>query len=280
MPITTEYTVHENGPALWPEHKSLAEVRELEATTPHDLFQCTYQGNPVPAGGLIFDRAWWDESGRRYTQDEGRAMWRSTVGRYISWDTAEKDKEANAYTVATVFDLLPDYRLAVRDVIRARFQTPDLVPEARRLAAQYNYDDKLRAMIIEDRSSGTTLYQTLSQAHEAWIRERLYPFLSSDTKEMRAKQASVWCNLGCVLLPHPDGAVPWLHDWETETFNFPGVTFKDQVDSFSQGLIYLEHILSAGYRSRMAFDQDPYSEAETIEIHSPRRSRVHQALGY
>jgi predicted phage terminase large subunit-like protein len=279
MPITTEYTLHTNGPALWPEHKSLDEVLELKATTPHDIFECTYQGNAVPPGGLIFDRAWWNEPERRYTQPEGQAFWKETVGRWISWDTAEKDKETNAYTVATVLDLLPDYRIAVRDVLRIRCQTPDLVTEARTLASRYNYDDKLRGMVIEDRSSGTTLYQTLAQAHESWIRERLFPFLSSDSKEMRAKQASVWCNLGCVLLPHPDGAVPWLHDWEEELFNFPGVTYKDQTDSFSQGVLYLEHLLSSGYRARMAFDQE--EQAETIDILPTRRkSRVQQALGY
>lgn len=255
MPITTQYCLHTNGPALWPEHKPLAEVLDLKATTPDDIFQCTYQGKATPRGGAIFLREWWADPALRYDPSDS-SLWTKTVGRWISWDTAEKDKETNAWTVATVFDLMADYRVAVRHVRRFRCQTPDLIAEARSMATEYNADNKLRGIIIEDRSTGTTLYQTLAQAHEAWLRQMLYPFLSSDSKEMRAKQASVWVGLGCVLMPHPHERISWLLDWEEEIFNFPGTTFKDQVDSFSQGIIYLEHLLSAGYRARMGYDYD------------------------
>jgi predicted phage terminase large subunit-like protein len=273
MPITTSYTLHTDGPALWPDHKPLEEVLELQATTPDDIFQCTYQGRATPRGGLVFLRAWWLDDQTRYDPTD-RAYWSQSVGRLISWDTAEKDKETSAWTVGTVFDLLADYRVAVRHIERFRSETPTLIDEARAMAERWNHDGLLRWIVIEDRSSGTTLYQTLSQAQEGWIRGMLYPFLSSDTKEMRAKQASVWCKNACVLIPWPDQVVPWLLDWEEEVFNFPGVTYKDQVDSFSQGVIYLEHLLSAGYRRRMGYDlEDEDAPRQEAQI-----SRIGQAL--
>jgi len=52
------------------------------------------------------------------------------------------------------------------------------------------------------------------------------------------------------LLPHPSEHAPWLLEFENELFSFPGSAFKDQVDSFSQLVIYTENLLSEGLRAR------------------------------
>lgn len=257
MPVTTRVLLHQNGPALWPQHKPLSEVHELRDTTPEHVWEGTYQGNPTPPGGVIFLRDWWNTPERRFHPGD-LAYERQVIARYISWDTADKDKQDNAYTVGLTVDLLADYRLAIRDVYRDRIKFPDLVGSALygegaipRLARQQRGRDKLRGIILEDKASGTSAYQTLAQAEDDEMRQWLRPFLPTTSKEQRARQASVWCKLGCVLVPWPSERVPWLTEYLDELTQFPGATFADQVDATTQVIIYLEHLLSEGYHARV-----------------------------
>lgn len=240
------YLVHENGPALWPEHKALAEVLHLRDTTPALIWEGTYQGNPTPAGGYTFRRDWW--SGRnRYGPDDKLGK---VVGRFHSWDTAEDVKEGNAFTVGGTGDILEDYRLVLRDVYRARL-TFDVLPETIESYARRWWDNGLlRGIVIEDKSSGKSANQTLRATSPGWVREILSPYQPVGPKEARAAAASVWCRNGMVLLPHPGPHAPWLLDFEDELFSFPQSAFMDQVDMFSQMILYLENYLAEGWRAR------------------------------
>ena len=253
MPTTYRFKLHENGPALWPEHKSLAEVLDLQASTPASIFSSTYQGEPTPPGGVVFLKEWW-EAGRNRFDATDRGLVNQVIGRWISFDTASKDKEENAYTAWAVGELMPDYRLNLREVGRDKVTFPDLPPLMTRVCRPYASDNRLRGVLIEDRSTGTSAYQTLAQSEEEWLRRALIPFLPTTGKEERAEQGAVWCKLDSVLLPHPSAAVPWLYEAEQELFTFPGSVFKDQVDAISQLLIFLEHLLSTGWRARNGMD--------------------------
>jgi len=100
-------------------------------------------------------------------------------------------------------------------------------------------------------SSGTGVVQTLGLGDE-WMARLLVPFKPANygDKVQRAQQAALWCKRGCVLLPHPSAAAPWLHDFERQLFGFPDTEYKDMVDALAQLVIYLEHILATGWRSR------------------------------
>ena len=50
-----------------------------------------------------------------------------------------------------------------------------------------------------------------------------------------------------VLLPHPGPTAPWLLDFEDELMSFPQSTYADQVDAFSQLILFAENYLAAGY---------------------------------
>jgi predicted phage terminase large subunit-like protein len=257
MPITTRVFLHDNHEfvdgvpmaALWPEHKSLKAVLALKNTTPRDVWEATYQGNPTAPEGVIFTRSMF--SGFRYdaASDSVRS---NVVARFVSWDTANKDKSTNAYSVGVVGDLMADYRLYLRDVFRARVQFPDLPPAIETLARRHNRDNRLRAVIIEDKASGTSAYQTLAKSGGDDLRRLLIAFSPQGDKPQRANQAAVWCQNGSVVLPAPGPEVPWLVDFEDELFTFPGSEYADQVDAFSQLVIYLENLLSEGYRARAA----------------------------
>lgn len=247
---TYRAVVHHNGPALWPERKSLAEILKLKATTPALIFEGTFQGNPTPAGGYVFRREWWDDR-NRYT---ARVWPGKTVARYQSWDLAEKDRETNDYTVCVTADILDGYRLLIRDVYRARL-TFNVVPATiTSLARQWNRDGLLRNVIIEDKSSGTPAYQTLKASADEWLKPLLIAYQPMGSKVERANAASVWCDSdkGMVWLPHPSEAVPWLLDFEDELFSFPQATHDDQVDAAAQVIIFCEHLLSAGFAARRA----------------------------
>lgn len=252
MPQTYRLLLHTRGPALWPDHKSNAEVLETKATTLLDVWEATYQSNPTPPGGSIFKRDWWSQAHQRYDSTDP-AWTRLTVARWLSFDTGMKDKETNDPTACVIADLLPDYRMLIRRVVVDRW-TFDVLPDTiMRLTRQWNSDHKLRGVIIEDKVSGTSAYQTLTSATaDPHIAGLVMPFLPMGDKIFRAKQASVWCQNGSILLPTPSDEVPWLLDFEDELFTFPGSIHDDQVDAFSQIILYCENYLSEGWHFRHA----------------------------
>lgn len=243
--------VHEEGPALWPAHKPLAEVIKLRDTTPALIWEGTYQGNPTPAGGYTFRREWWSDESRfgknRYSTGEYLGK---VLGRFQSWDTAEETKESSAYTVGVTGDILDDFRLVIRDVYRERL-TFDVLPQTIESQARVHLgNDLLRGIVIEDKSSGKSANQTLRATSPEWLRELLSPYQPMGSKEARAGAAAVWCRNGMVVLPHPGPGAPWLMDFEDELFSFPQAAFLDQVDAFSQLVLFVENYLAEGWAAK------------------------------
>lgn len=225
-------------------------LAELDDTTRAQLLDGAWITDPH---NKPFQRDWWRGINRYDASDRG--LVNQVIGRWISWDTAMKDKEHNAYTACTVGELLPDYRLVVREVWRDRLQFPSLPDTIRAVARDYNQDGKLKGILIEDKASGTSAYQTLMASAEEWIKPLLIPFMPSGDKEQRGNQAAVWCKRECVLLPYPGEVVSWLFDFERELFEFPESQFKDQVDSFGQLIIWLENLLADGWYARTNTEQ-------------------------
>jgi len=143
---------------------------------------------------------------------------------------------------------MPDYQLLIREVYRDKLQFPSLPDAIAAMATRHNKDGKLRNVLIEDKASGISAYQTLSLNAEEWLRPLLVAFNPPTDKENRAKQAAVWCRNDMVLLPQPGPL--WLYDFEDEIFGFPQSTYKDQVDSFVQLILWVENLLAEGYRAR------------------------------
>ena len=250
MPETRSYVIHTNGLALWPEHKPLSEVLDLRDTTPEGIWEATYQGNPVPPGGVVFRREWWEDNSTRVNLDDENLPHR-TIARYISWDTALKDKNDSDWSVGVVGELQHDYRLLIRRVYRQRLTFPYLPPHIGQVASAYAWDGKTRAVIVEDKASGTSAYQTLLMGADRELARTLVPFMPQGDKQQRAQQAAVWCKNGCVLLPWPgEETAEWLLGYETELFGFPLSAYDDQVDATSQLILYTENLLAEGWRKR------------------------------
>lgn len=197
---------------------------------------------------VYFSPAWWDGQ-NRYNPLEVRHA-NTAIARFMSWDTGFKDKEGAAYSACIVVDLMPDYKIQVREVFRERLNFPDLIAAITRIAWKYQTDGKTKAILIEDKASGTSAYQTIVAGSDAYTGSLVQPWMPSGSKEQRAAQAGVWCKNGSVMLPAPADNVRWLYLFEEELYATPHSIYKDQVDAFSQVVIYLEHILRAGYDAR------------------------------
>ncbi|MPZ99702.1 MAG: phage terminase large subunit [Dehalococcoidia bacterium] len=237
----------EVGEALWPARFPLSRLEKIRSSSVD--FDALYQGMPTSRGGATFRREWFD--GLRFDADD-RGHVNRCAGRWISVDTAMKESVTSDYTSAVVVELMPDYRLAVRETYRERLAFPDLPSTIEAMARRHNRDLKLRGVLIEDKGSGISALQTLRASAPGWLAGLLIPFEPGGSKEYRAAQAAVWTRNGCVLLPAPSEGVPWLADFEAELFGFPSVAHDDQVDSLVQVLLYLENFLSEGFRARAA----------------------------
>jgi predicted phage terminase large subunit-like protein len=287
VPKTYEYTVHKRSRALWPEHKSLAEVLELEATTPEGAWSATYQGRPTPPGGVVFLSAWWNRKNRYDIDDPANA--RKVIGRWLSIDTASKDKQRNDFTACLVAELWADYRLALRWAWAERLGFPQLqekvagnkdqgiIGEAER----WNRDHKLKGILIEDKNSGTSLIQTMRESSDVWLTPLLKPISPQwGDKRQRADQSAIWCKQDCVLLPYPSENAPWLLDFTDQIWTFPGGVHDDYVDALSQLLIYLEHVLAAGLHARLRKKfQEEQRAAGGQDAPSRPLSRVARGMG-
>lgn len=224
-------------------------ARRARLVIPDRVYRQEWLAEFVEEASVVFLRSWFDDA--RYDARD-QALRNLVVARWHSWDTAISDKEeTSAYTSLVVGELMPDYRLIVREVYRDHLTFPELVAAILRFAQRDMHDGKLRGVIIEDKASGTSAIQTI-RASDSTLSRYLIPFVPTTSKEQRAEQASVWCANGSVLLPHPGPEVRWLEAFEDELFAFPSSQYVDQVDAFSQLVLYLEHLLSEGYNARIA----------------------------
>jgi predicted phage terminase large subunit-like protein len=218
----------------------------------------------VEAASQVWSLGWWDETpehpARRFDAGDPRHE-TECLARFISWDTGFKDTDSSAYTACVVGELTPDYRLFVREVWRDQLTFPNLVERIRRTAERYGEDYRgvgeaqrrtLRAVIIEDKASGISAVQTLRETAPDWLADLIVPFQPQGSKEQRASLAAVWCKDGCVWLPHPSVEVPWLLDFTQEMEAFPSGAFKDQIDAFSQLVLYTSRFLTQGRVARQA----------------------------
>lgn len=229
-------------------------VRSLEYLDPITREQLLRGVWVLPKGARSFDRAWW--RGRNRYDPTDPVMIARAEERIISFDTALKDEEENAYTAWVVGDLVvPDNtlgrRLLLRDAGRDRLQFPDLLQTIENVARRWNQDGKLSDVVIEDKASGTSAYQTLNASAPSWLADRLRTYNPARaSKPERWAFAAAWCKLGAVWLPHAHESVPWLGEFEGELFGLPDSPFKDWGDAFAQLVLYLRHILAEGHAAR------------------------------
>lgn len=200
------------------------------------------QQRPSPEGGYIFKRVWF----ARVEND-------SVAGTYISFDTA--GSLLGAFSAGVVGELRYDNILFVKEVERKQIEYPQLQEWIEEMATRYKHN--LKALIIENKSSGIQAIQTLRQQSPDWLAKKIVSFNPKGTKEARQYQAASFCEKGCVYLPYPSLNLKWLPDFEEEIFTVPSSPYKDQADAFSQLVWYLRMFLSLGWQARTNNQRQP-----------------------
>src|SRR5947209_9682839 len=109
----------------------------------------------IPLAGNLIKRAWI----RFY---EGSVPWEEDEYHVTSWDTAMKSSELADYSDGTVWTVQNrGKQIYLIDLVRGRFEFPELVAEAVKLHRKWGFRkvNRFHHLIIEDKGSGTSLIQ-------------------------------------------------------------------------------------------------------------------------
>lgn len=203
-----------DGELMFPERFDEEQVAALEKTLGSYGSAGQLQQRPAPRGGGIIKESWY----RYYTKLPELEF------RNIHADTAQKTGKENDYSVFQCWGRSVTGEAVLIDQIRGKWEAPELIAQARAFWFKHkeNHASKLRAMLVEDKVSGTGLIQTLR-------RERLpiLPVQRNNDKITRGYDAAPFIEAGNVLLP---ADAPWLSDFLAESNSFPGGTNDDQMD--------------------------------------------------
>jgi predicted phage terminase large subunit-like protein len=202
------------GELMFPERFGENQVAELEQTLGSYGTAGQLQQRPAPRGGGILKEAWF----RYYTVQPQLDF------RMIHVDTAQKTEEKHDFTVVQCWGRSVTGEAVLLDQIRDKWEAPELLVQARAFWLKHKAKTgaPLRAMMVEDKASGTGLIQTLRREGVA-----ILPVQRSKDKVSRGYDAAPFIESGNVLLPMD---APWLSDFLAEAAAFPGGAHDDQMD--------------------------------------------------
>jgi hypothetical protein len=116
-------------------------------------FAAQYQQDPQPPSGVIVKRDWL----KFYTPEEKPDRFDQV---FQAWDTAVKNTELADYSVCTTWGV-KSRKLYLLDVFRRKVEFPDLKRAVRQQAELH----EPQTVLIEDKSSGSSLIQDLRGDH-------------------------------------------------------------------------------------------------------------------
>lgn len=209
-----------NDQALWPERFPLDYLYRLKRANPRE-FEALYQQSPYIEGGNIIKGEWW----QYYPHGLLPAQFATII---IAVDTAFKKGEGNDYSVAIPMGLTNEGDIFFLDIIRDRFDFPELKQRLIQLNNQYR-GRGLRATYIEDLASGQSLIQELKTSSGIAV----IPYRAGKDKEARVHAITPIIQGGRVFLPEN---APWLEAFLRECEQFPLGSFDDQIDCATMGI--------------------------------------------
>jgi len=204
----------DNDNPLWEWKHTFDELMLIKSSSSY-VFAGQYMQEPAPAGGGIIKTEWW-----RYYKDLPIAFDRIIQ----TADTAQKTKEMNDYTVIQTWGKFEN-KVFLIDQVRGKWEAPEL---RRVVIAQYN-KHKPSSVLIEDKSSGSSLIQELRRTESIPIKA----IQVNTDKVSRAHEVVSFIESGYVYLPQDSD---WLSDFILECSRFPNGKHDDQVDPLTMGL--------------------------------------------
>jgi len=200
---------------LWPERFPLDDLKRRERLNPRE-FASLYQQQPYVEGGNLIKTEWWQS----YPNDLRPEKFSTIV---IGVDTAFKKTETADYSVAVVAGLDTNGDIYIIDVMRGKYDFPELKQRLIRVNNQWR-GKGLRALYIEDKASGQSVIQELKRESGVSV----IPYKVVHDKVSRTTAILPLIEGGRVFLPD---TAPWLDDFIEEAVTFPNGNHDDQVDA-------------------------------------------------
>lgn len=242
------------GELLHPEREGEKVVNSYRNSMSPFVFSAQYQQNPMPIGSGMIKQEW-------ITTYQELPKLSKII---LSWDTASKTTETNAYSACVVIGVGKDQKYYLLEVFRGRLDFPSLTRKVKELSDKY--EGKMSGKIItlvENASSGISLCQTLKGKIT-----NLIPVSCKSSKEQRFDIVALKTEQGELLFPGQ--YEPWFKSFEDEFLTFPRSLFKDQCDALSQAIGYFEeHKHSLRQAAVVATPSLPVKTAYTGIIGTP-----------
>ena len=251
------------GEALHPERFGMEHWDDIKATSTPSEWACLYQQNPIPEGGGKFDVSHFrrfdldralndpevvfdtvaisiDSAFKKAVRSDRCAfqVWgaRMVTGEFPVYEMqgAELVRTGSRHETLSCYFLLYSYAekldfdgLCVKAAEMARAWTPRTVRT-----------DKVR-LVIEDQANGVALIRDLERQEGITNVFRFSP-QKMGGKEERANIAGQSVTAGRVFIPHEDDhRRAWVRRVAEVLKRFPSGKYDDEVDAFSQAVIYL-----------------------------------------
>lgn len=207
------------GEALFPDHKSLEFLKQRKKLLHPASWDSLYQQNPVILGGNLFKDEWW--------------KWWTVLPEiefyFIIMDTAQKTKDWNDFTDMQAWAYGVDRNIYLVGHINERFEAPALETESEIFYKEFDVKRKraldpiLRAMYIEDKSSGSSLIQNLKAK-----KLKIKAVQRNTDKISRAFDTAPYIEAGRVYLNKNISKIGKITD---EGRSFPNGKFDDAIDN-------------------------------------------------
>ena len=222
----------EEGELLFPERFPRRQVDELKKTMGAFAVAGQFQQRPSPLGGGIIKGAWFVRYDRlpriRY--------------RFVTVDTAMKEKECNDFQVAQCWGVgRDDGRLYLIDEMRGKFQAYELrqrIPDFWK-KQKADQTSPLRTMYIEDKASGTQLIQDITaKPRPGESRIPVIPVQRDRSKLQRVMDVQSYIENGSVCLP---ADASFVHDFIAECEAFTpddSHPHDDQIDCMVDAITF------------------------------------------
>lgn len=238
MPKIRRVLLHENGPALWPEHRTAESIMSMFAVTPPHIRDTTYQLKATSPGGAAIKREWYAKGQNRYVWSP-QFFEQRTIRRWVSFDTAIETGETNAWTAGVCGDVLDTYDLAISAAERRHIGMDELPDFIREFTEPFATDGLLGGVIIEAKASGVSAMQVIRSSSVRWLSRLITPYYPLDKKEDRYRNTSPWFKLGFIKFPFPCAECPWVYDYTSEIWEAPHSRFLDWTDATVQLVDFL-----------------------------------------
>jgi predicted phage terminase large subunit-like protein len=231
----------EEGELLCPDRFDEQAVQDIEKRLGSYGVAGQLQQRPAPAEGNIFKNHWW-----RFWVPAGMTLPPYQIkmadgsifdcpqmelpGHFDeqlqSWDMTFKDTKQSSYVAGQVWARAKANKFLL-DQKRDRMNLPRTLDAVKAMTARH---PQAAAKLVEDKANGPAVIQTLRDDIPGLIAVN-----PKGDKVARAHAVTPDVEAGNVYLPHP-AIASWVENFMTECSTFPNSTYKDQVDSMTQGL--------------------------------------------